>query len=207
MRPYLFLTALALVSVAAFAQRPVPRPIPRPIFGASYYSGGPFTPLLTTPQISLESVSPNPVGASNATTGLIAGATNSTLSEVVGPTSSEYTIPVWNQGGGAPITGPEVNLFPESIGREGRIVREPMREGHPEEFRGEERARQEKTQEKRGGWTYFSGRDYTTSPATVAPGHKPDHVLTNDDITRENEKNGNVKYDGKSEKIQTPLTQ
>ena len=61
----------------------------------------PFVPLLTTPEISLEQFSPNPVGASNATTGLIAGATNSTLSQIQGSTSSVYTVPVWYQGGGS----------------------------------------------------------------------------------------------------------
>jgi hypothetical protein len=36
----------------------------------------------------------------------------------------------------------------------------------------------------------------------VAKGTKGDHVYTNDDITRENEKNGDVKYDDKREKIE-----
>jgi hypothetical protein len=196
MRPYLFLTLIILASLAAFAQQPYPIPCA--------YGCGPYVPLLTTPQISLQTVSPNPVGASNATTGLIAGATNSTLSELSGSTSSVYTAPVWYQGGGAPLTGQDVHLHPQSINREGHIVRETIdRPG----IRGEEHLREEARVEKRGGWIYFAGREYSASPATVARGHKPDHVLTNDDITRENDKNGDVKYDGKTEKIPVPAAQ
>ena len=80
MRPYLILTAVVLMAVAAFGQPPF-----RPGYGpCGVYGCGPFIPLLTTPEISLQQFSPNPVGASNATTGLIAGATNSTLSQIRG---------------------------------------------------------------------------------------------------------------------------
>jgi hypothetical protein len=50
-------------------------------------------------------------------------------------------------------------------------------------------------------WTYFSGREHTVNLGSVAKGKKSDHVYTNEDISRENEKNGDVKYDGKKEKI------
>ena len=40
----------------------------------------PFVPLLSTPSMSFENISPSPVGASNATAGNVAGATNATLS-------------------------------------------------------------------------------------------------------------------------------
>ncbi|HMH01563.1 MAG TPA: hypothetical protein VK555_09125, partial [Terriglobales bacterium] len=40
----------------------------------------PFVPLLSTPSMSFESISPSPVGATNATAGNVAGATNATLS-------------------------------------------------------------------------------------------------------------------------------
>jgi hypothetical protein len=102
MRPYLVLISVVLLAVAAFAQQPFPHPI-----------YGPYVPLITTPEISLQTASPNPVGATNATAGLIAGATNSTLSQIQGSTSSVYTTPVWYQGGGAPLTGPQVHLWPE----------------------------------------------------------------------------------------------
>jgi hypothetical protein len=147
--------------------------------------------------VSLQQFSPNPVGASNATTGLIAGATNATLSQVQGSTSSVYTVPVWYQGGGAPIMTPQVHLAPEVLGREGHVMHEAMREEHPREEQGPHA-------EARGAWMYFSGPEHTASAvgANESKGvRKAGHVYTNDDVTRQNEKNGAVKYDGKTEKM------
>src|ERR1700682_184151 len=132
MRPYLVLMAVVLLAAAAFAQQP----FPHPGYGACVY-GCPFVPLLTTPEVSLEQFSPNPVGASNATTGLIAGATNSTLSQIQGSTSSVYTVPVWYQGG-APLITPEVRLYPEAIGREGHSMQDAIREERRHEERSHE---------------------------------------------------------------------
>src|SRR3981081_1197346 len=129
MRPYLVLIAVVLMAVAAFGQQS----ISPPGYSSCFYGCGPFVPLLTTPEISLEQFSPNPVGASNATTGLIAGATNATLSQIQGSTSSVYTVPVWYQGG-APRIAPEVLLYRETIGREGH----PMPVAIHEERRHEE---------------------------------------------------------------------
>jgi hypothetical protein len=191
MRPYLVLMAVVFVAVAAFGQQPFPLP------GSCLYGCGPYIPLVTTPEISLQTVSPNPVGASNATTGLIAGATNSTLSQIQGSTSSVYTAPVWYQGG-APLTTPQVHLWPEPVGREGRIMHDAMREERPREERGPR-------EEARPGWTYFTGHEHTASVAHAASAtkgsRKADHVYTNDDVTRQNDKNGDVKYDGKTEKL------
>jgi len=199
MRPYLVLTLVVLAAVAAFGQPPISRP-----YGGCFYGCGPSIPLLTTPEISLEQYSPNPVGASNATTGLIAGATNSTLSQLQGSTSSVTTVAVWYQGGGAPLISREINLEPERISREGHPTHEPAsaahapaagpREIHPREaWSHEERAREEHgarhTEETRGNWTYF-GREHTTA-----------RVYGNEDVTRQNEKNGTVKHDGKTLKI------
>ena len=135
MRPYLILTAVVLMAVAAFGQPPF-----QPGYGpCGVYGCGPFIPLLTTPEISLQQFSPNPVGASNATTGLIAGATNSTLSQIEGETSSVYSVAVWYQGG-APLMAPEVHLWPETVGREGRPMHEAMREERGFEGRSAGRA-------------------------------------------------------------------
>ncbi len=189
MRPCLVLCAVVLMAGAAFGQQPVPR-----VYGGYGYGFGPYVPLVSTPMVSLETVSPNPVGATNATTGLIAGATNSTVSELEGSTSSEFTAPVWYQGG-APLTGPDVNMWPEPIGREGHRMHGPMMEEHGRPEHAREGAR--------GQWEYFSGPEYTTDLTSVAKGPGPGkHVYTNDDVTRQNDKNGTVKYDGKSEKIQ-----
>jgi hypothetical protein len=217
MRPYLILTAVVLMTVAAFGQQPVPRP-----YGACFYGCGPFIPMVTTPEVSLQQFSPNPVGASNATTGLIAGATNSTLSQIDGSTSSVYTVAVWYQGG-APLMTPDVRLWPELIGREGRPMHAAMHETmYEERARGEgalggqwrdgrlprdgsreDRSREERGQrqseEVRGEWTYIGG------PSNAATGEtgfkKAAHSYNNGDVTRQNDKNGAVKYDGKTEKI------
>ena len=193
MRPYLILTAVVLMAVAAFGQQPFPSPSP-------CFSGcGPFIPLVTTPMVSLQTASPNPVGATNATTGLIAGATNSTLSQIQGSTSSTYTVPVWYQGGGAPVMTPQVSLAPELLGREGRIMR-PMRDEHMRE----ERAPQG-TKEEARVWTYITGRDHTSNaPLTgsEAKGNRQaGHTYTNDDVMRQNDANGTVKHAGKTEKM------
>lgn len=185
MRPYIVLCAVVLIAVVAFGQQPVP---PR-IYGPCFYGCGPFVPLITTPMVSLQTVSPNPVGASNATTGLVAGATNSTLSQIQGSTSSEYTAPVWYQGGGAPLTTSQVHLWPEPIGR----VAHPMREDHG--------AREE----ARAGWLYFTGSEHTASAAAASSAakglKKAGHVYTNEDVERQNQNNGTVKHGGKTEKM------
>lgn len=183
MRPFLVLTTVVLLAVAALGQQPFPRP---------YY--GPYVPMITTPEISFQTVSPNPVGASNATTGLIAGATNSTLSQIQGSTSSVYSVPVWYQGGDAPMITPQVRLWPEPIGRESHNMRfEHAREEHG--------AREE----AHAGWTYFTGREHSedaaASASTARSSKKAARVYTNDDVNRQNDTNGTVKYNGKTEKL------
>src|SRR5580692_9089964 len=203
MRPYLVLSAVIFVAATTFGQQPFSHP------SACLYGCGPYIPLVTTPEISLEQFSPNPVGASNATTGLIAGATNSTLSQVQGSTSSVYTVPVWYQGG-APLITPEVRLYPEAIGREGHSMHDAIREERRHEERShEERLQAERSHEEHGpreearaSWTYITGPEHTTSAAVGANEskgvRKAGHVYTNDDVSRQNDKNGAVKYDGKT---------
>jgi len=193
MRPYFVLCAALVMAVAAFGQQPVPRS-----YGPAYWGFGPTIPYLTTPMVSFQTVSPNPVGATNATTGLIARATNSTLSQVQGSTSSEYTVGVWYQGG-APLMTPNVNLFPEPAEREVRARHHPMaaKPGHPGGG-----ARKEPSHE----WMYFSGPEHTASVAAAAAragkeSHVTGHHYGNDDVTRQNDSNGTVKYGGKTEKM------
>jgi hypothetical protein len=185
MRPYLVLCAVVLIAVAAFGQQPIP---PR-IYGPCILGCGPFVPLVTTPMVSLQQVSPNPVGASNATTGLVAGATNSTLSQISGDTNSVYTEPVWYEGGGAPLITPAVRLWPEPVGRAMR----PMHAGHGP------------GKEARADWIYFSGSEHTANAmdasSAAKSGKKAAHSYTNDDVERQNQNNGNVKYKGKTEKM------
>jgi len=191
MRPYLVLMAAVLLAAAAFGQQPFPHP------GPCIYGCGPFIPLVTTPEISLQTASPNPVGASNATTGLVAGATNSTLSEVQGSTSSVYTVPVWYQGG-APLITSQVHLWPEPGGHEGHPMHDAMRDEHSREEHGPRG-------EARASWMYYTGWEHTSDAALVASEakgfKKANHVYNNDDVTRQNDKNGEVKHGGKTEKL------
>jgi hypothetical protein len=160
-----------------------------------YYRSGPYIPLITTPSVSLQTVSPSPVGARNATTGLTAGARNSTLSMVDGNTSSVYTEAVWYSGGGAPvISSPAVSL--------------EVRPLHRGPMRGEMRMEGREPEHARAGsanWTYFAALNETSSPVEASTaaksGRKATRTITNDDIDRENQKTGMVKYDGKTEEI------
>ncbi|MFY9675931.1 MAG: hypothetical protein WAK13_15835 [Terriglobales bacterium] len=206
MRPYLTLCSIALLALAANAQDIRARQ-PHPFPGSDYDYGYTFAPLITTPMLSLQSVSPNPVGASNATTGLVAGATNATSTDIPsGSTSSEYTVAVWYQGG-APLITPEVNTWP--------IAREPgmrpmnmgrMNMGVTNEDHGMTEREHAAHHEKRAEWAYFSGvgeTEETTDVAAAAKGPGPGkHTYTNQDVTRQNDKNGDVHYDSKNEKIQ-----
>jgi hypothetical protein len=187
------LSALTLLlsiflSAQGFAQAPA-----RGFGSFCSYECGPYVPLVTTPSVSLETVSPNPVGARNATAGLVAGATNSTLSEVSGNTSSVYTAPVWYSGGGMPLVTPAVN---SPVGT--------MRPGHFEPTRREPEVRERKSEPQ--AWTYIASSEsgvHTLESVSAATGVKPaKHSYTNDDVQQQNEKNGYVHYDSKTEKIQ-----
>jgi len=184
MRLFTTICASLILSAVAFGQMPERQ--------GGAYGYGPYVPLITTPEISLQAVSSSPVGARNATSGLLAGARNSTLSMINGNTSSEYTQPVWYSGGGSPVIAtPEVSLNPRPL-RGGRIrMEEPRRE------RAEAAPR---------AWTYFASTEETSSPVEAAgaakTGKRATRTITNQDVENENQKNGTVKYDSKTEKIQ-----
>ena len=189
---FMVLCSALLLSTLALGQMPVPT-----VHGcAGYYGCGPFVPLVTTPSVSLQTVSPSPVGATNATTGLMAGARNSTLSMTDGNTSSVYTEAVWYSGGGAPvISSPAVSLEVRPL-HHGQ-----MHGGMRMEPRDHERA-----EAGSQNWTYFASLNETVSPveasAAAKSGKKATRTITNQDIDQENQKTGMVKYDGKNEKIQ-----
>ena len=156
------------------------------------YGCGPYVPLVTTPTVSLETVSPSPVGARNATGGLLAGARNSTLSMVMGNASAVYTEPVWYSGGGSPMVSPAVRLPHEERGGMHEERAERREAGHGEEMRQV--------------WTYYTGREPsvgTEQATSTARGVKrAARTYTNQDVERMNQQNGQVKWDGKTEKIQ-----
>ena len=89
MRLFSLACTTLLSSAMALAQSPMVRS-----YSGAYGYGpyGPFVPLVTTPEVSLETGAPAPVGASNATHGLVAGASNATLSIVTGNTSYAISI-------------------------------------------------------------------------------------------------------------------
>jgi hypothetical protein len=151
--------------------------------------------MLTTPEVSLEQVSPNAVGARNATYGLEAGARNSTLSMMTGNTSSTYTEPVWYSGGTAPyISTPEVSLTVRPVHGRDMFRAAEMREEH------------EHAEMAPRAWTYFASVEESSSAGEAASaaksGRRATRTITNQDIDQENQKTGTVKYDSKTEKIQ-----
>ena len=191
MRLFTAFCATLFISGLAFGQMPMTRAYP--VYGGY----GPFVPMVTTPQVSLETASPNPVGARNATYGLAAGARNSTLSMMSGNTSSVYTEPVWYEGGGAPlISSPQVSLFVRPV-HGGEMF-------HGGEMRMEEHAREH--EEGVRSWTYFASVEETSSAVEASSaaksGKRATRTITNQDIDQENQKTGTVKYDGKTEKLQ-----
>jgi hypothetical protein len=142
---------------------------------------GPYIPLISTPSVGFETVSSSPVGASNATGGLHAGARNSTLSIVDGNPDAVHTQVVWYSGGGSPLVSPAVRL-PRA---------EPMgMHGGPEhmEHHGEE-AHQ--------SWTYYAGREQAGNAAEAAEAargsRKAARTYTNADVERVAQKNEEFK--------------
>jgi hypothetical protein len=158
--------------------------------GTCVYGCGPFIPLVTTPMVSLNTVSTAPVGATNATGGLVAGARNSTLSTISGSPDTVYTQPVWYSGGTTPLLGPAVRL--------------PFMAGHAMER--EHHMDREHHEEARQAWTYFSGAEETASAKeaamTARSAKHAARTYNNQDVERQNQNNGQVKWDSKTEKIQ-----
>jgi hypothetical protein len=145
---------------------------------------GPYIPMISTPNVGFETVSPSPVGASNATGGLHAGARNSTLSIVDGNPDAVHTQVVWYSGGGSPLVSPALRLpHPE-----------PMMGMHEEHMRQMERAHGE---EDHGAWTYYAGPMQTGNPveaSTAAKGGRhAARTYTNADVERMSEKNQEFK--------------
>ena len=105
MRAFTVGMAVVAFSALALGQTGV-RPVP------SYCSNncGPYIPLISTPSVRFETVSPSAAGASNATGGMHAGAQNSTLSIVDGNPDAVHTQVVWYSGGGSPLVSPAVGL-------------------------------------------------------------------------------------------------
>lgn len=186
MRILSVLAVFGLFSVLAVGQANVVRGYA----GSCVYGCGPFIPLVTTPMVSLTTVSANPVGATNATGGLVAGARNSTLAMISGSPDSVHTQVVWYSGASTPIMGPAVRL-PVPLGGAMQHEHHMDREHHEEAHQA---------------WTYFSGTEAIASAKEASmssrSGRHAARTYTNQDVERMNQNNGQVKWDSKSEKIQ-----
>jgi hypothetical protein len=138
---------------------------------------GPYIPLITTPEVAFETVSSSPVGASNATGGLQAGARNSTMSLIPGNTDAVHTQVVWYSGGGSPLVSPAVRLpHPEPMAMHDEHMMQMM---HMEHEHGEE---------ARANWTYYAGPAASGSPVEAAAaakgGKRAARTYTNEDVDR-----------------------
>jgi hypothetical protein len=185
MRIFFALCALALFSSLAVGQV-VPANVGYDGCGA------PYIPRLTTPEVSLQTVSADPVGARNATYGLKAGATDGTLSNITGNVGGTYTQPVWYAGGTTPlISSPAVEL---SV---------PVLRVH--EMGRMEREREYGRAEAPKAWVYYASEEETSSAVEASTaqhtGRHATRTITNQDVDQQNSKNGFVKYDGKTEQI------
>ena len=135
----------------------------------------PFVPLVTTPSATLATVSPSAAGASNATFGNVAGASNATLSIVSPPPVGVFTQPVWY--------GPSATA-------------ETSGESMPEAMHGQ-RSRAFDV----GVASWPSNESVARLMASSTGARKASRSYTNQDVDQVNQKNGTVKYRGKTEHL------
>jgi hypothetical protein len=180
------LCSIVLLSAVALGQAPV-----RGIAAYCPYGCGPYIPLVTTPMVSLDAASTAPAGARNATGGLVAGATNSTLSMTNVSPDAVYTQPVWYSGATTPTLGEAVHI-PVTMVR-------PVHVEHAVE-------RMKHEGERHAAWLYFAAPEETASATeamvSAKSAKKATRTFTNQDVERQNQKNGEFKYSGKAGKIQ-----
>jgi hypothetical protein len=178
MRGFVVGLAVVVFSALAFGQAGE-----RGVAGYCPYGCGPYVPLVTTPSVAFETVSSSPVGASNATSGLQAGARNSTLSMIPANTDSVHTEVVWYSGGGSPAVGRAVWLpHAEPVRPEPGRPEMGMRDGRGERLeRGPE-------QEARASWTYYvgvaQGASAADASAAAKNGKHAVRTYTNEDVDR-----------------------
>jgi hypothetical protein len=163
---------MVMFSVLAFGQTGA-----RAVPGYCPYGCGPFIPLVTTPSVAFEAVSSSPVGASNATGGLQAGARNATLSMTPGNTDPVHTEVLWYWGAGSSTVSPVVWLLhPETV---------PIHDGQVE---AGERTESGPREEVHANWTYFVGlaesANHVEGSAAAKNGKHAVRTYTNEDVER-----------------------
>lgn len=189
MRVLSVLCGVLLVSTVVFGQTTTVR---GPAYWGCQYGCAPFVPLVSTPMVSLQTVSSSPVGATNATGGLTAGATNSTLESLPANTDTDHTQAVWYWG---------ANTVPTKAVAETALAptRHPMMEHMEHMMHMEHHGEAE-------GAVYIAGPVESVNVMESAAGarsvRKAARTYTNQDIDRINQQTGNVKWDSKTEKIQ-----
>ena len=145
----------------------------------------PFIPLISTPSMSFENVSPSPVGATNGTAGNVAGATNATLSVFGGGPVVQYP----------PAQPLELENFPIESGAEVEARAEAESSG--------EATRSAESQPLELGVASFQD---TYGVAQLAANSRArqeaKRLYTNLDVERMNQMTGIVKYEGKTEHLE-----
>ena len=145
----------------------------------------PFVPLLSTPSLSFENVSPSAVGASNATAGNVAGATNATLSVLPAGPVEQFPPPV--------MFGPlnsSIESFSEAESRvetESRGEAAPSAETRPVEL---------------GAASFQDSYGVAQLAAGSRARQEAKRLYSNLDIERMNQMTGMVKYEGKTEHLE-----
>jgi hypothetical protein len=172
MRGFTVVLVMVMFSALAFSQAGA-----RGVPGYCWYACGPFIPLVSTPSLAFETVSSSPVGASNATGGLQAGARNATLSMTPGNTDAVHTEVLWYSGGGSPAVSPAAWLpYPELVG---------MHDGHVEGVDRKERGPRE---EVHANSTYYVGLAESANPVEASAvsknGKHAVRTYTNKDVER-----------------------
>ena len=149
-----------------------------------YYPAPPFVPLVTTPTVTLDTVSPSAAGASNATWGMMAGAANATLSMVQPSVTPVYTVPVWS---GYDVAGPVAPA----------VAPAGIEQTAPAQVPAQQTAAAHHLEVG-----IASSESNVASYARIPKQHEhAARVYTNADIDRINQQNGTFKYDGKSGRI------
>ncbi|PYX06092.1 MAG: hypothetical protein DMG85_13945 [Acidobacteria bacterium] len=139
----------------------------------------PFVPLLSTPSMSFENISPSPVGASNATAGNVAGATNATLS----------VLPA----------GP-VEQFPPSLLL--GSAESSIEAGTEGESRAEASTSTEPRPLELGAASFQDSYGVAQLAAGSRARQQAKRLYSNLDIERMNQMTGMVKYEGKTERLE-----
>jgi hypothetical protein len=139
----------------------------------------PFVPLLSTPSMSFESISPSPVGATNATAGNVAGATNATLS--VSPAGPVVQYPP------SLALGLENSSIESGAEAEARTESTPSAEPRPLEL---------------GVASFQDSYGVAQLAASSRARQQAKKLYTNLDVERMNQMTGMVKYEGKTERLE-----